>query len=84
MKLPNGFLSKEQLYSGGRHMKDAEANGKDEMKKELENLNARIRDALKQRTLSAEELQTLIKETEEIQKRLVGYQKNPKEKEEKT
>jgi ribosome-binding protein aMBF1 (putative translation factor) len=65
-------------------MKDDEANGKDEMKKELDNLNTRIRDALTQRTLSAEELQTLIKETEEIQKRLVGYQKNPKEKEEKT
>jgi ribosome-binding protein aMBF1 (putative translation factor) len=65
-------------------MKDAEANGKDEMKKELENVNARIRDALKQRTLSAEELQTLIKETEEIQKRLVGYQESLKEKEEKT
>ena len=65
-------------------MKDDEANGKDEMKKELENLNARIRDALTQRTLSAEELQTLIKETEEIQKRLVGYQESHKEKEEKT
>ncbi len=47
-------------------------------------LNARIRDALKQRTLSAEELQSLIKETEEIQKRLVGYQESLKEKEEKT
>ena len=65
-------------------MKDDETNGKDEMKKELENLNARIRDALKQRTLSAEELQTLVKETEEIQKRLVGYQESHKEKEEKT
>ena len=65
-------------------MKDAEANGKDEMKKELDNLNARIRDALTQRTLSAEELQTLIKETEEIQKRLVGYQESLKEKSEKT
>jgi len=65
-------------------MKDDEAKGKDEMNKELDNLNARIRDALTQRTLSAEELQTLIKETEEIQKRLVGYQESLKETEEKT
>ena len=65
-------------------MKDDEAKGKDEMNKELDNLNARIRDALTQRTLSAEELKTLIKETEEIQKRLVGYQANLKETEEKT
>jgi hypothetical protein len=65
-------------------MKDDEANGKDEMKKELESLNARIRDALEHRTLSAEELQTLIKETEEIQKKLVGYQESLKEEEEKT
>ncbi len=65
-------------------MKDDEANGKDEMKKELDNLNDRIRDALTQPTLSAEELQTLIKETEEIQKRLVDTQESLKEKEEKT
>ena len=65
-------------------MKDNEANGKDDMKKELESLNARIRDALTQRTLSAKELQTLIKETEEIQKKLVGYQESLKEEEEKT
>ena len=65
-------------------MKDDEAKGKDEMNKELDNLNARIRDALTQRTLSAEELKTLIKETEEIQKRLVGYQESLKETEEKT
>jgi len=65
-------------------MKDDEADGKDTMKKGLESLNARIRDALQQRNLSAEELQTLIKETEEIQKRLVDYQENSKEKEEKT
>ncbi len=65
-------------------MKDDEANGRDNIKNDLESLNARIRDTLKHSNLSAKELQTLIKETEEIQKRLVSYQESIKEKEEKT
>jgi uncharacterized membrane-anchored protein YhcB (DUF1043 family) len=65
-------------------MQNDEANDRDKMKKELESLNARIRDALTHRNLSAEVLQTLIKETEEIQKRLVSYQESLKEKEERT
>ncbi|MCK5514085.1 MAG: hypothetical protein KAJ00_06280 [Deltaproteobacteria bacterium] len=46
-------------------------NDNDEFKKDLENLNQKIKNALENGGLSSEGLKTLIKETEEAQKRLM-------------
>ena len=51
----------------------------DKLKQELEKLNSRIRHILEGGNVSMERLQILIKETEEIQKKLVAAAKTDQE-----
>lgn len=51
--------------------KDDSGKNPDELKKDLESLDAKIKDALTDKNLSEEGLKTLIKNAEEMQKRLV-------------
>ena len=51
----------------------------DKFKKDLENLNQKIKNALENGGLSSDGLKTLIKETEEAQERLMQNIENDKE-----
>ena len=51
--------------------KDDSDKKTDELKKDLESLDSKIKDALTDGNLSEEGLKTLIKDAEEMQKRLV-------------
>jgi len=62
--------------------KNNSVNNHDALKKDLENLNLKIENALNNSSLSEEGLKTLIKEAEEIQKRLIYNTENTQEKEE--
>jgi len=74
---------KKSKKSGGRQMtKNNSVNNHDALKKDLENLNLKIENALNNSSLSEEGLKTLIKEAEEIQKRLIYNTENTQEKEE--
>ena len=53
----------------------------DELKKDLDDLDAKIQDALIDGNLSEEGLKTLIKETKEIQKRLLQASEDSEEEE---
>ena len=64
--------------------KDNCVNDHDRLKKDLESLNLKIKDALKGGSLSAEGLKSLIKEAEEAQKRLIQNTEGDKEKKENT
>jgi hypothetical protein len=63
--------------------KDDSDKNPDELKKDLESLDLKIKDALTDGNLSEEGLKTLIKEAEEMQKRLVQPTENSQDKEEK-
>ncbi|MBW2221555.1 MAG: hypothetical protein JRF22_03365 [Deltaproteobacteria bacterium] len=54
-------------------------NDNDKFKEDLENLNQKIKNALENGGLSSDGLKTLIKETEEAQKRLMQNIENDKE-----
>lgn len=54
-------------------------NDNDEFKKDLENLNQKIKNALENGGLSSDGLRTLIKETEEAQKKLMQNIENDKD-----
>lgn len=56
----------------------------DQLKKDLEDLNLKIKNALTKGSLSEEGLKTLVKETEEIQKRLISNAESAKKEEENT
>lgn len=60
---------------------DNNVNNHDALKKDLENLNLKIKNALADSSLSEEGLKNLIKETEELQKRLVSTAESTNEKE---
>lgn len=51
----------------------------DNVEKDLKNLNQKIKNALQNGGLSSDGLKTLIKETEEAQKRLIQHIENDKE-----
>ena len=59
-------------------------NDNDKFKKDLENLNQKIKNALENGGLSPDGLETLIKETEEAQKRLIYNVENNEEKDDST
>ena len=63
--------------------KDNNVNDPEELKKDLESLDLKIKDALTDGNLSEEGLKTLIKNAEEMQKRLVQTTENSQDKEEK-
>lgn len=63
---------------------DNSVNDNDEFKKDLENLNQKIKNALENGGLSSDGLKTLIKETEEAQKRLIYNIENNEEKDDRT
>ena len=54
-------------------------NDNDKFKEDLENLNQKIKNALENGGLSSDGLKTLIKETEDAQKRLMQNIENDKE-----
>jgi hypothetical protein len=62
--------------------KDNNVNNNDELQKDLENLDLKIKDALSSNSLSEEGLKALIKETEGIQKRLIHNAESTQEEEE--
>jgi len=63
--------------------KDDSGKNPDELKKDLESLDLKIKDALTDGNLSEEGLKTLIKEAEEMQKRLAQTTEHSQDKEEK-
>ena len=63
--------------------KDDSGKNPDELKKDLESLDSRIKDALTDGNLSEEGLKTLIKNAEEMQKRLIHTTESSQDKEEK-
>ena len=63
--------------------KDNNVNDPEELKKDLESLDLKIKDALTDGNLSEEGLKTLIKNAEEMQKRLIQTTENSQDKEEK-
>jgi len=63
--------------------KDDSGKNPDELKKDLESLDSKIKDALTDGNLSEEGLKTLIKNAEEMQKRLIQTTENSHDKEEK-
>ena len=54
-------------------------NDNDKFKKDLENLNQKIKNALENGGLSSDGLRTLIKETEDAQKKLMQNIENDKD-----
>ena len=62
--------------------KDDSGKNPDELKKDLERLDTKIKDALTDGNLSEEGLKTLIKNAEEMQKRLVQTTENSQDREE--
>ena len=64
--------------------KDDCVNDNDEFKKDLESLNQKIKNALEDGDLSSDGLKTLIKETEEAQKKLIHNLENNEEKDDNT
>ena len=58
---------------------DTVSDNPDKLKQELEELNSRIRHTLEGGNVSTEKLQVLIKETEEIQKKLIAKAKTDQE-----
>jgi len=62
--------------------KDNSVNNHDALRKDLENVNLKIKNALDNSRLSEAELKTLIKEAEEIQKRLIHNTESSQEEEE--
>ena len=74
---------KNPKKNGGRQMtKDNSVNNHDALKKDLENLNLKIKKAMNNSSLSEAGLKTLIKEAEEIQKRLIHNTESTQEEEE--
>ena len=64
--------------------KDTTDSYNDALKKDLEDLNSKIKSNLENGGLSQEGLKTLIKEAEEIQKRLIDSTASAKDKEKDT
>jgi len=63
---------------------DNRVNDNDEFKKDLENLNQKIKNALENGGFSPEGLKTLIKETEEAKKKLIHHEENTEENDDST
>ena len=64
--------------------KDTTGSNHDALKKDLEDLNSKIKSTLENGGLSQEGLKTLIKEAEEIQKRLIDSTESAKDRKEDT